>query len=121
MKLIDKQVVEATKPTIYIGKRTYKNKRTGEIHIAKPYWAEYFCNGRQYQEPLGTSNKAAAVRAAYALAERLERGQQKVNDSRRTAQELADSYYSFCTRVIWHGRHWSSTAVSWNDSRIGAN
>jgi len=96
MKLIDKQIVEATKPTIYIGKRTYKNKRTGQVRVAKPYWAEYFSNGRQYQEPLGVTNMTAAVRAAYALAERLERGQQKVRDSRRTVQELADSYYARC-------------------------
>ena len=96
MKLIDKQIVEATKPTIYIGKRTYKNKRTGDVHIANPYWAEYFTNGRQHQEPLGTTNKAAAVRAAYGLAERIERGQQRVRDSRRTIQELADAYYGYC-------------------------
>ena len=29
MKLIDKQVVEATKPTIHVGRRTYKSKGTG--------------------------------------------------------------------------------------------
>lgn len=96
MKLIDKQIVEATKPTIYIGKRTYKNKGSGEVRIAKPYWAEYFTHGKQYQEPLGVTNKAAAIRAAYALAERLERGQQIVRDSRRTVQELADGYYAYC-------------------------
>jgi site-specific recombinase XerD len=96
MKLIDKNIVEATKPTIYIGRRTYKNKRTGEVCTAKPYWAEYFANGRQYQEPLGANNKAEATKAAYALADRLERGQQKVQDSRRTIQELADSYYENC-------------------------
>lgn len=96
MKLIDKQIVEATKPTIYIGRRTYKNKGSGEVRIAKPYWAEYFTNGKQYQEPLGVTNKAAAIRAAYALAERLERGQHKVRDSRRTIQELADGYYAYC-------------------------
>jgi site-specific recombinase XerD len=96
MKLIDKQIVEATKPTIYIGKRTYKNKRTGDVHVAKPYWAEYFANGRQHQEPLGTNNKATAIRAAYALAERIERGQQRIRDSRRTIQELADAYYAYC-------------------------
>ena len=96
MKLIDKQIVEATKPTIHIGKRTYKNKGSGEVLIAKPYWAEYFTNGKQYQESLGTTNKAAAIRAAYALAERLERGQLKVRDSRRTIQELADGYYVYC-------------------------
>ena len=96
MKLIDKQVVEATKPTIYVGRRSYKNKRTGEVRIAKPYWAEYFTHGKQYQEPLGVSNKAAAIRVAYALAERLERGQQKVRDSRRTIEELANGYYDCC-------------------------
>lgn len=53
IKLIDKQIVEATKPTIYIGKRTYTNKHTGDVHVAKPYWAEYFANGRQcgFQNP----------------------------------------------------------------------
>ncbi|MHC4727940.1 MAG: tyrosine-type recombinase/integrase, partial [Planctomycetota bacterium] len=96
MKLIDKQIVEATKPMIYIGRRTYRNKGSGEVCIAKPYWAEYFTNGKQYQESLGTTNKAAAIRAAYALVERLERGQHKVRDSRRTIQELADSYFTYC-------------------------
>lgn len=96
MKLIDKQIVEATKPTIYIGRRTYKSKRTGEICTVKPYWAEYFTNGKQYQEPLGTSNKNAAIRAAYALSDRLERGQQKIRDSRKTVQELADRYHLYC-------------------------
>lgn len=96
MTLIDKQIVEATKPTIYLGKRTYKNKRTGVIHVANPYWAEYFAIGEQHQEPLGTSNKAAAIRAAYALAERLERGQQRVRDGRRSIQELADAYCGDC-------------------------
>lgn len=37
MKLVDKQVVEATKPTIYIGKRTYKDKKTDQIHVGRPY------------------------------------------------------------------------------------
>ncbi len=96
MKLIDKQIVEATKPAIYIGKRTYKSKGSDDVRVAKPYWAEYFVHGRQHQESLGVSNKAAAVRVAYALAERLERGQMKVRDSRRTVQELADRYYGYC-------------------------
>lgn len=96
MKLIYKQIVETTKRTIYIGKRTYKNKHTGDVLIAKPYWAEYFANVKQHQEPLGTSNKAAAVRAAYALAERLEQGQQRIRDSRRTIHELADAYHEYC-------------------------
>ncbi len=98
MKLIDKQIVEATKPTIYVGRRTYKSKGTGQVCVAKPYWTEYFADGRQHQEPLGTANKAQAVRAAYALAERLERGQEKVSDSRRTIPELADGYYEHCQR-----------------------
>ena len=96
MKLIDKQIVEATKPTVYIGKRTYKNKRTGEVHIANPYRAEYFTNGKQHQESLGTTNKAAAIRAAYVLAELIERGQQRVHDTKRTIQELTDAYYAYC-------------------------
>ena len=45
---------------------------------------------------MGVTNKAAAIKAAYALAERLERGQQKVRDSRRTIQELADGYFTYC-------------------------
>ena len=64
-----------------MGRRTYADKRTGKLRIAKPYWAEYFANGKQSQEPLGTSNKASAIRAAYALAERPERGESRVRDS----------------------------------------
>jgi hypothetical protein len=50
---------------------------TREERVNGPYWAEYFTHGRQYQESLKTSNKAVALRRAYALAERLERGQQE--------------------------------------------
>ena len=71
MKLIDKQIVEATSPTIHLGRRTYRDKRTREERVSGPYWAEYFTHGRQYQESLKTSNKATALRRAYALAERL--------------------------------------------------
>ena len=96
MKLVDKQVVEATKPKIYIGRRTYVNQRTGQTRIAKPYWAEYFVNGRQYQEPLKTPNKAAAIRAAYALADRLEQGHHKIRDGQKTVDDLREKYYTYC-------------------------
>ena len=96
MKLVDKQVVEATNPKIYIGRRTYVNKRTGQTRTAKPYWAEYFIHGKQYQEPLKTPNKAAAIRAAYALAERLEQGHHKVRDGRKTIDDLGKKYYAYC-------------------------
>jgi len=99
MKLLHKEVVAATSPTIYIGKRTYKDKKTKAVRVARPYWAEYFIHGRQYQESLKTSNKAAALRRAYALAERLERGQQSVRDSRRTIDELADAYQIRCEQL----------------------
>ena len=99
MKLIHKQIVEATRPTIHIGKRTYRDKRTGQERIGRPYWAEYFTHGRQYQESLQTSNKAVALRRAYALAERLERGQHSVRDSRRTIEELADAYRAYCQKL----------------------
>jgi len=99
MKLIDKQIVEATSPTIHVGRRTYRDKRTREERVNGPYWAEYFTHGRQYQESLKTSNKAVALRRAYALAERLERGQQSVRDSRRTIQELSDAYWACCQKL----------------------
>jgi hypothetical protein len=52
MKLMEKQIVEATSPTIHIGKRTYRDKRTREERVNGPYWAEYFTHGRQHQESL---------------------------------------------------------------------
>jgi len=55
MKLLHKEVVAATSPTIYIGKRTYKDKKTKAVRVARPYWAEYFIHGRQYQESLSPS------------------------------------------------------------------
>ena len=96
MKLIDKQVVEATNPKIYIGRRTYVNQRTGQIRIAGPYWAQYCLNGKQHQQPLGTPNKATAKRAAYALAERLERGEQRIQDGQTTIRALTDRYFASC-------------------------
>ncbi len=97
MKLIDKQVVEATHPKIYIGRRTYVSQRTGQTQTAKPYWAEYFVNGRQHQESLKVSNKTAAIRAAYALAERLGQGQYPVRESLKTIEDLTEKYYTYCS------------------------
>ena len=96
MKLADRQLIAATSPPIHIGKRPYVDKRTGRRRMGKPYWAEYFRDGRQHQVSLTTSSKAQALRAAYELAEQLERGEGRPRDSHTLIQDLAEQYMTEC-------------------------
>jgi hypothetical protein len=67
MKLIDKQIVEATSPTIHLGRRPIAT--SGPARNVSGPTGRVFYPWQQYQESLKTSNKAAALRRAYALAE----------------------------------------------------
>lgn len=72
MKLVDRQLVEATVPKVYIGHRTYVDRRTGQPRISRTWYAEYCVDGRQRFKALdGTTNKTAAVRAAHALCQQV--------------------------------------------------
>jgi len=74
MKLVGRHAVEGTEPTIYIGHRPYRDRRTGKACVTKTWYAEYCLEARRHYEPLKTTNKAAAVKQAHAIVQRIESG-----------------------------------------------
>ena len=60
-KLIDRQPVEGTTPTICIGKRTYHGP-DGAVKVSRKWYAEYCVDSRQQWAALDTTNKAQAHR-----------------------------------------------------------
>ncbi len=74
MKLVGRHAVEGTEPTIYIGHRTYHHQRNGKVCVTKTWYAEYCLEARRRYESLGTTNKAAAVKQAHAIVQRIDNG-----------------------------------------------
>jgi integrase len=98
MKLIDRQAVEGTTPTIYIGHRPYPDKLTGKGKVSKTWYAEYCTDGRSHYEPLKTTNKNEAIRGAHKIVDRLETGQAKVPSRRRDIGEVVKAYLDMQTK-----------------------
>ncbi len=46
----------------------------GDTCVTKTWYAEYCLEARRHYEPLGTTNKAAAVKQAHAIVQRIESG-----------------------------------------------
>lgn len=92
MKLIDRQAVEGTTPTIYIGHRVYKDKQTGKTKVSKKWYAEYCVDARSFYEALGTSNKGMAIRAAHKIIDRIDAGQQKPPSRRCQIRDVVEQY-----------------------------
>lgn len=93
MKLVGRQAIEGTEPTIYIGHRTYRDRRTGKQAVTKTWYAEYCLEARRCYERLKTTNKAAAIRQAHSIAQRIHAGLPS-NKPRRRAHisELREDY-----------------------------
>lgn len=92
MKLVDRQPVEGTSPTIYIGHRPYRDKKTGRVKVSRTWYAEYCVEARSHHEPLKTTNKTKAIRAAHKIVDRLDAGQQKPPSRRCGVAELKEKY-----------------------------
>jgi integrase len=75
MTLEKRESVEATTPVIYIGHRIFTDKKSGERKKSRTYHAEYNHLGEKFHEPLKTTNRTAAIRAANAICDRLARGE----------------------------------------------
>ena len=89
MKLVNRERVDGT--DITIGQRTYVSN--GKENVCKTYSAEYRdSNGKQCIEPLGTSNKSMARRAAIELQQRLEKGIEQVKPSKVMVEEIIQQY-----------------------------
>jgi len=95
MLLHDRFPVDGTTPTIYIGHREYKDRRTHQKKIGAKWYAEYCYQAQRSYEPLRTSNKQAAIRAAFAIVQRLERGEERPRQRRVEFAELIKEYLEF--------------------------
>ena len=92
MKMTDRTAVEGTTPTIYIGHRTYRDKRTGKVMVSKTWYAEYCRDARSSYEPLKTSSKAEAIRRAHKIVDRIETGEPRPASRRPELKEVATAY-----------------------------
>lgn len=92
MKLIGRQPVEGTTPTVYIGHRTYRDRYTRRQKVSKTWYAEYCLEAQRHYEPLRTTNRAAAVKGAHAIVQRMEAGQPNASRRRVAVSELKDVY-----------------------------
>ena len=89
MKLFNRERVDGT--DIAIGQRTYI--ANGKEKVCKTYSAEYRdSNGKQFIEPLGTTNKLMARRAAIELQQRLEKGIEQTKPSNKSVEEVIQKY-----------------------------
>lgn len=92
MKLVGRQPVEGTTPTVYIGHRTYRDRHTRRQKISKTWYAEYCLEAQRYYVALGSTNRAAAVKGAHAIVQRIEAGQPNSGRRRVALSELNDVY-----------------------------
>src|SRR4051794_36035625 len=91
MKFHDRQPVEGTDPTVYIGHRVYRSSE-GADTISLPWYAEYCLDNRQRFEALKTTNKSVAIRKAHDICARIRAGQPDQPKLKTTLKEVVDSY-----------------------------
>lgn len=93
MKLINRQPVEGTeRPTIYIGHRVYRGEKSGKRKTSRRWSAEWFLDGKQDGQSLGTNNKVAAIRAAHEVHRRIRQGEPTAAPREVRIKELVDGY-----------------------------
>ncbi len=96
MQLKDREPVPATEdPIIYIGHRFQQDAKSGKIKVSKKWHAAYSHQGQRLHEPLKTTNKMAAQRAAHVIHQRLQRGEERHVQRRVGWQEMFDPYIAF--------------------------
>jgi site-specific recombinase XerD len=92
MQFQDREAVPGTNaPVIYIGHRFHRDK-SGLLKVSRKWHAEYSYKGAKHHEPLRTTNKVAAIKAAHAIVQRLERGVMPSAQRRVEWQEMFDGY-----------------------------
>ena len=138
MKLVGRHAVEGTEPTIYIGHRPYRDRRTGKTIVTRTWYAEYCLEAQRYYEPLGTTNKAVATKKAHAIVQRIEGGLpskpnrrvavptvgreylQTLRDRERAARTIQKYEYVLAEFEEWAGKNGHHHASSFDDRRFWA-
>lgn len=96
MQMTNREYVEGTEPAIYIGHRVYR-RPDGTVGRSKSWHAEYTVDSRQRSKALGTPTKAAAIRAAHALCDKLRQGIDEKPLKRVKVSELTELYIETLT------------------------
>jgi integrase len=91
VKLHDRYPVEGTHPLIYIGHRPYKSEAC-QRKVSKQWYYEYNHDGRKHSGALKTSNKQAAIKATWAVVQRIERGESQQVRRRVDWEEFTGAY-----------------------------
>lgn len=91
MRFHDRQPVEGTEPTVYIGHRV-RICSNGTTQFSPMWYAEYCVNNRQRFEALGTSNKSTAIQKAHGICTRIRAGQPDAPKLTTTVKQVVDGY-----------------------------
>jgi hypothetical protein len=95
MKLHDRYHVPGSEPPVYIGHRQFKDRKTGRTILCKKWHAEWNHEGKKFDESLKTRNKDVAIRTAFAIGQRIAKGEGKQTHRRVEWQEMFDAYLDF--------------------------
>lgn len=91
MKFQDRQAVEGTEPTVYIGHRVYR-ARDGSMKTCRKWYAECMYEGVPCCRTLGTRKRETAIREAFRLLDSLEQRGSSYSPRRRRIADLRDGY-----------------------------
>lgn len=91
MKFQDRQPVEGTEPTVYIGHRVYPGAN-GQAQVSARWYAEYCLENRQRFEALKTTNKSVAIRKTHDICARIRAGQPDQPKLKTTLKQVVESY-----------------------------
>jgi integrase len=75
MKLVGRQLVEGSEPSLYIGHRVSRCRKTGAVRTSRLFYSEWNHEGRRFYERLKTTNKQVAIRRAHEICQRINRGE----------------------------------------------
>jgi hypothetical protein len=91
MKFHDRQIVEGTEPTVYLGHRV-RTASNGTLKFTPMWYAEYCLHNRQRFEFLGTSNKNTTIQKAHEICARIRTGQPVAPKPNTTLKQITDGY-----------------------------
>src|SRR3954469_13174388 len=124
MQMKDRHRVEGTEPPIYIGRRISR-RQDGSVSVSRTYHAEWTLESRQRSKSLGTTNRAAAIRAAHALSEQLRNGMEVKPIEKASVAEIRDAYLAAqetkgrAPKTVDKYRHDLTEFTNWWEQRDG--
>jgi integrase len=127
MMLHDRRAVAETSPTVFIGRRIFKN-RQGNQQVARVWYAESTHGGHTHYAPLKTASLSVAIHRAHQMAEILRQtGGRRLVQQQRVIDlaELAREYLSMqvnrdrSPKTLEKYEYTLAAFVAWARSRLG--